>query len=450
MLMMAWMNDETLRQTLETGRTVFWSRSRQEYWRKGETSGDRQFVREAYYDCDGDTLLFVVEQEGKGACHTGEYSCFFRALRRRRVHRQPRRPVGRPDRRVARADPTRRTSSARSPARLTRVVPGVARAAGRPDHAGRRLRPPRAATTSPASCSSRSSTASAGAAGRSSAAAPLATLVARDGAGRRRPATCPTAIRLDEGILAAVEALLARYRSPQLAELPPLHGGLVGYLGYDVVREVEHLPDVPPDDHGYPDAVLSVIGELAAFDHFRQRVTLIANVVRARRTPTAADLDRRLRRGRRPPRPARHRRRLAARRAAGRAARPRRPAARRHVAHRRRPTTRRRSRRPRSTSSPATSSRWCCRSASTSTLDADPFDVYRVLRQVNPSPYMYFVRIPEVTLVGLVARADGAAARRPGHLPAHRRHPPPRAAPTRRTAASAPSCASTRRSSPST
>ena len=79
-LMMAWMNAESLRRTLEEGRTVFWSRSRQEVWRKGDTSGDRQFVREAYYDCDGDTLLFVVEQEGKGACHTGEYSCFFRAF----------------------------------------------------------------------------------------------------------------------------------------------------------------------------------------------------------------------------------------------------------------------------------------------------------------------------------------------------------------------------------
>jgi phosphoribosyl-AMP cyclohydrolase/phosphoribosyl-ATP pyrophosphohydrolase/phosphoribosyl-AMP cyclohydrolase len=79
-LMMAWMNAETLAMSLEQGRTVFWSRSRQEVWRKGDTSGDRQFIREAYYDCDGDTLLFVVEQEGKGACHTGEYSCFFRAF----------------------------------------------------------------------------------------------------------------------------------------------------------------------------------------------------------------------------------------------------------------------------------------------------------------------------------------------------------------------------------
>jgi phosphoribosyl-AMP cyclohydrolase/phosphoribosyl-ATP pyrophosphohydrolase/phosphoribosyl-AMP cyclohydrolase len=77
-LMMAWMNEETLRMSLEQGRTVFWSRSRQEVWRKGDTSGDRQFIRSASYDCDGDTLLFQVEQEGRGACHTGEYSCFFR------------------------------------------------------------------------------------------------------------------------------------------------------------------------------------------------------------------------------------------------------------------------------------------------------------------------------------------------------------------------------------
>lgn len=79
-LMLAWMNADTLRETLESGRTVFWSRSRQERWAKGDTSGDRQWVREAYYDCDGDALLFVVEQEGTGACHTGAKSCFFRAF----------------------------------------------------------------------------------------------------------------------------------------------------------------------------------------------------------------------------------------------------------------------------------------------------------------------------------------------------------------------------------
>jgi phosphoribosyl-AMP cyclohydrolase len=79
-LMLAYMNAEALRLTLETGRTWFWSRSRSEYWCKGETSGDRQWVRQAYYDCDGDTLLVVVEQEGRGACHTGERTCFYRSF----------------------------------------------------------------------------------------------------------------------------------------------------------------------------------------------------------------------------------------------------------------------------------------------------------------------------------------------------------------------------------
>jgi phosphoribosyl-AMP cyclohydrolase/phosphoribosyl-ATP pyrophosphohydrolase/phosphoribosyl-AMP cyclohydrolase len=79
-LMMAWMNEEALRRTCAEGRTVFWSRSRQELWRKGDTSGDRQWLRGAYYDCDGDVVLLVVDQEGRGACHTGERSCFFRAF----------------------------------------------------------------------------------------------------------------------------------------------------------------------------------------------------------------------------------------------------------------------------------------------------------------------------------------------------------------------------------
>jgi phosphoribosyl-AMP cyclohydrolase len=77
-LMMAWMNADTLRMTLDEGRMVYWSRSRQEVWRKGDTSGDGQYVQEAYYDCDADVLLFLVEQDGRGACHTGEYSCFHR------------------------------------------------------------------------------------------------------------------------------------------------------------------------------------------------------------------------------------------------------------------------------------------------------------------------------------------------------------------------------------
>src|SRR2546430_11659277 len=65
-------------ETLEGGRRFFGSRPRQERWAKGDTSGNRQWVREAFYDCDGDVLLFLVEQEGEGACHTGSFSCFYR------------------------------------------------------------------------------------------------------------------------------------------------------------------------------------------------------------------------------------------------------------------------------------------------------------------------------------------------------------------------------------
>ncbi|PKQ20539.1 MAG: phosphoribosyl-AMP cyclohydrolase [Actinobacteria bacterium HGW-Actinobacteria-6] len=78
-LMVAWMDAEALRRTAESGRTWFWSRSRQAYWNKGETSGHMQIVKEIRYDCDGDTLLLLVDQVGV-ACHTGERSCFYRAM----------------------------------------------------------------------------------------------------------------------------------------------------------------------------------------------------------------------------------------------------------------------------------------------------------------------------------------------------------------------------------
>jgi phosphoribosyl-AMP cyclohydrolase len=77
--MLAWMDDEALHRTLTTGRATYWSRSRGEYWVKGETSGNRQWVREVRVDCDGDALLLLVDQEG-AACHTGERSCFHRSL----------------------------------------------------------------------------------------------------------------------------------------------------------------------------------------------------------------------------------------------------------------------------------------------------------------------------------------------------------------------------------
>ncbi|HPU12742.1 MAG TPA: phosphoribosyl-AMP cyclohydrolase [Aeromicrobium sp.] len=74
-LMVGWMDDEALARTLASGRSTFWSRSRQEYWVKGETSGHIQQVREVRLDCDGDTLLLVVDQTGP-ACHTGAMTCF--------------------------------------------------------------------------------------------------------------------------------------------------------------------------------------------------------------------------------------------------------------------------------------------------------------------------------------------------------------------------------------
>src|SRR5256885_12501729 len=79
-LMMAWMNKESVQKTVELGKTVFWSRSRQKYWIKGETSGHVQAVKGISFDCDGDTVLIQVEQQG-AACHEGYKSCFFRSVR---------------------------------------------------------------------------------------------------------------------------------------------------------------------------------------------------------------------------------------------------------------------------------------------------------------------------------------------------------------------------------
>jgi phosphoribosyl-AMP cyclohydrolase len=76
-LMVAWMNKASLLDTLKTGKTHFWSRSRQKYWMKGEESGNTQNVKQTFYDCDNDVLLFKVEQVGEAACHTGHRSCFY-------------------------------------------------------------------------------------------------------------------------------------------------------------------------------------------------------------------------------------------------------------------------------------------------------------------------------------------------------------------------------------
>ncbi|MFZ6002346.1 MAG: anthranilate synthase component I [Actinomycetota bacterium] len=244
---------------------------------------------------------------------------------------------------------------------------------------------------------------------------PLATLTAR-GRAVEAQGTLPEGVPLDSGILAAVEHVLAAWRAPALEDLPPLHGGIMGYLGYDVVREVEHLPDVPHDDLGHPDAVVSVIGELAAYDHWRQRVSLIVNVLvdpdlseaelDALYAGAVSRLDQLALDGARaideplvePPDPED----------------------------------------PLPDVRSTFGSEHYCRAVEVAKehilagdifeiivaqrfdldLDAHPFDVYRVLRQVNPSPYMYFVRQPGVTLVGsspepLVKLLDGTVISRP-------------------------------------
>jgi anthranilate synthase component 1 len=244
---------------------------------------------------------------------------------------------------------------------------------------------------------------------------PLATLTAR---GRTVDAvgTLPDDVPLDQGILAAVEAILAAWRAPVLDDLPPLHGGLLGYLGYDVVREVEHLPNVPPDDQGHPDAVVSVIGQLAAYDHWRQRVTLIDNVLvepglsdaelDARYDAAVARLEQLAVDGSRaldeplvePPLPEEELpevRSTMGAEAYHRAV----EVAKEHILA-------------------GDIFQVVLAQRFDLDLEAEPFDVYRVLRQVNPSPYMYFVRQPGLTLVGsspepMVQLLDGKVISRP-------------------------------------
>jgi anthranilate/para-aminobenzoate synthase component I len=119
--------------------------------------------------------------------------------------------------------------------------------------------------------------------------------VLRDAVRSRRQASSRPRCRSIGGSWLRSTRCLEVYRAPVIPDLPPLQGGVMGYLGYDVVREVENLPDAPDDVAGMPDAVMSVIGSLAAFDHWRQRVHLIESVPvvgldarRPRRPPTTS------------------------------------------------------------------------------------------------------------------------------------------------------------------
>ena len=208
----------------------------------------------------------------------------------------------------------------------------------------------------------------------------------------------PDGVVAGDGVLDLLEQLLEYFRAPTIEDLPPLHSGVMGYMGYDIVREVEHLPDVPADDLGLPESILSVIGELAVFDHWRQRVILIANVIVAPGADettideayddAVARLDSIAADGAKPL----------------------------HEPFLEPPPTE--VELPEVTSTMGSAEFELAVEAAKEhilagdifqvvlsqrfdfDLAAEPFDLYRVLRQINPSPYMYFVRQPEVTLVG--------------------------------------------------
>jgi anthranilate synthase component 1 len=220
----------------------------------------------------------------------------------------------------------------------------------------------------------------------------------------------------EPGVLATVEALLSAYSSPVMADLPPLHGGLVGYLGYDVVREIERLPNVPPDDLGFPDAVLQVIGQLCAFDHWRQRVVLVDNVVvgenwnESEAATAFAEASGRLDA-------------LALELFSPVEAPPLEPP----IAGEQLPEVHRTVSRGQFMAAVEAAQEHITAGDIFQVvlsqrfdldLDADPFDLYRELRLINPSPYLYFLRTEECTVVGsspepMVQLRNGVVVSRP-------------------------------------
>ncbi|MFZ9867434.1 MAG: anthranilate synthase component I [Ilumatobacteraceae bacterium] len=225
----------------------------------------------------------------------------------------------------------------------------------------------------------------------------------------------PASVPRDKGFLVALDAMLAAHRAPVMPELPPLQGGMIGHVGYDIVREIEHLPDAPKDDRNIPDAIVSMIGSLAAFDHWRQRAFLIESVptlgLSAEQIDAAYDAAI-----------------VAVQRMANDLSR----AAPSDAIEP--PIT---GETPSALTSSLPDGRYqdAVRVAKEhilagdifqvvlsqrfeTQLDADPFDFYRVLRQVNPSPYMYYVKHDALTIAGsspepLVQVRDGKVVSRP-------------------------------------
>jgi anthranilate synthase component I len=216
------------------------------------------------------------------------------------------------------------------------------------------------------------------------------------------------------GVLGTLEDLLARFRGPVHPDLPPLAGGIVGYLSFDTIREIEHLPNINPDHTGLPDSVLNVVGSVAAFDHWRHRVYLINNVMvtgdvetdSAAYREAVANIDAmRADLGQPlpyvlapPPDPTDPRPETTCSMAAGQYQRAVEVAKDYILAG--------------DIFQVVLAQRFDL------DLDAEPFDVYRILRLVNPSPYMYFLRTGGVTVVGsspepMVQLLEGRVVSRP-------------------------------------
>ena len=225
---------------------------------------------------------------------------------------------------------------------------------------------------------------------------PLATLTLRNGH-ITVDGTIPQHVNTQDGMLAAMESLLAVYKAPLFPELPPLQGGLMGFLGYDVVREVEKLPNVPRDDRNLPDAVMCMIGSLAAFDHWKQRVYLLESVPVFELSATqidaaydeaivrihgaVADLTKPLSYLPVEPPTEGDKQQQFVVPVNGSEYQRSVEAAKEYI-------------RAGDIFQVVLSQRFDIE------LDAEPFDMYRVLRQVNPSPYMYYVKHEDVTIVG--------------------------------------------------
>ncbi len=226
---------------------------------------------------------------------------------------------------------------------------------------------------------------------------PVATLELRHGIITKQGQHLSADIPMDQGMLAALDAIVAAYHAPIIPELPPLQGGVMGYLGYDIVREVEHLPNAPHDDRQLPDAAMSIIGSLAAFDHWRQRVYLIESVPVLHMG--AEDVDREYDAAC-----------VRVQKAADKLSKPlAAPSVEPPLAGEVLPEVQ--STMPNGVYQQAVEVakehilagdifQVVLAQRYDIDLQADPFDFYRVLRQVNPSPYMYFLRHPDITIAG--------------------------------------------------